>query len=484
MTTKTGILRAVLVASVFGLLASCQGETTGDADAGGEAGAGTGGSTQSTGGGNTGGDEPGGGTGGEALGGAGGTESTGGSSLGGFAGSGTGGTATGGSEGIPEDAFVTVWKTDAEPVFAGYGEGYRELVPATDEVTIVLPLVDEGTYDFSVAWGDGSTGVVTAADDPDRTHIYAQPGDYTVVITGTIEGWHFEDTSDGIDGPKLLEIQQWGTFAFTETWGTFANAANLVITAEDIPDLSGTTTLASAFENCVVLEQVPNVEQWNISGVTDLGGMFAGAQAFDQALAAWDVSNVTDMRYMFAGATVFDGDVSTWDVGNVENMENMFEGADTFNQDVSDWDVSNVTNMVWMFHSASAFNQDLSTWNVSNVTRMAYMFANADTFNQDISGWDVSSVTSMEGMFNGASSFDQSLGEWQIPALTQATTMLNSSGLSTANYDALLMGWAGQTTKNNVLFGAQSIKYSAAAQAARGTLVGRGWTITDGGLAP
>jgi len=498
---KTGMLRLVVAASVLGLLASCQGETMDDAGSGGEAGSGTGAASQDTGGRNTGGDESSaGGSGGEALGGqnSGGQESTGGTNTGGLGGSATGGSATGGSatggsatggsatggsEGNPEDDFITVWKTDAEPVFGGYGE----LIPVTDDVTIVLPLVEEGTYDFSVAWGDGSADLVTAWDDADRTHVYAEPGEYTVVITGTIEGWHFDATYGGetlTDGPKLLEIQQWGTFAFAETWGTFSNCANLTITAEDVPDLSATTTLASAFSNCVALEEVPNIGAWDVSGITNIAGMFLSAQSFDQALAAWDVSNVTDMNNMFWEAAVFDGDISTWDVSGVTDMEAMFWGAESFNQDISAWNVGGVTNMVRMFAGASAFNADISAWDVSNVTSMAQMFGLADAFNQDISGWDVSKVTSMEAMFQQASSFDQSLGAWEIPLLTTAGSMLSFSGLSTANYDATLIGWAAQTTQSNVTLGAQSIQYSAAAQAARGVLVGRGWTITDGGLAP
>jgi len=497
---KPGMLRLVLAASVLGLLASCQGETMDDTGSGGEAGSGTGAASQDTGGRNTGGDESSAGGSGGALGGqnsggqaSGGQEATGGTDSGGAntgglggsatGGSATGGSATGGSEGNPEDDFVTVWKTDAEPVFGGY----VELVPATDDVTIVLPLVEEGTYDFSVAWGDGSADLVTAWDDADRTHVYAEPGEYTVVITGTIEGWHFDVTYGGealTDGPKLLEIQQWGTFAFAETWGTFSNCANLTITADDVPDLSGTTTLASAFASCVALEQVPNIDQWDVSAVTNMGGMFSGAQSFDQSLATWDVSNVTDMNYMFWETAVFDGDISTWDVSGVTDMEAMFWGAESFNQDISAWNVGEVTNMVRMFASASAFNADISAWDVSNVTSMAQMFGLADAFNQDISGWDVSKVTSMQAMFQQASSFDQSLGAWEIPLLTTAGSMLSASGLSTANYDALLIGWAAQTTQSNVTLGAQSIQYSAAAQAARGVLVGRGWTITDGGLAP
>ena len=37
------------------------------------------------------------------------------------------------------------------------------------------------------------------------------------------------------------------------------------------------------------------LNDWNVSNVTDMEGMFQGASSFNQPLNNWDVSNVTDM---------------------------------------------------------------------------------------------------------------------------------------------------------------------------------------------
>ena len=104
------------------------------------------------------------------------------------------------------------------------------------------------------------------------------------------------------------------------------------------------------------------------------------------------------------------GEINNWDVSNVTNMEEMFDEASSFNQPLNNWDVSKVTNMSFMFAGASSFNQPLNNWNVSNVTDMWCMFRHATSFNQPLNNWNVSNdVTETEGMFMDANSFNQPL---------------------------------------------------------------------------
>jgi surface protein len=115
-----------------------------------------------------------------------------------------------------------------------------------------------------------------------------------------------------------------------------------------------------------------------------------------------------------------------------------------------------------MFENATAFNQNISSWNVSNVTNMYYMFEDATAFNQNIGSWNVSKVTNMTNMF------------WGVL-------------LSTANYDALLIGWSTISSnetplKPNVGFSGGNSKYCNGATARASIISTYGWSITDGGL--
>ena len=88
---------------------------------------------------------------------------------------------------------------------------------------------------------------------------------------------------------------------------------------------------------------------------------------------------------------------------------------------------------------------------------MSNLFRNQTTFNDDISNWNVSNVTDMREMFQ-------------------------DSGISTDNYDNILIGWSQQTLQPQVQFGAGNIAYCNGADARQSILETYGWTITEGDL--
>ena len=53
--------------------------------------------------------------------------------------------------------------------------------------------------------------------------------------------------------------------------------------------------------------------------------------------------------------------LENWDVSNVENMSGMFEECENFNCDLSKWDVSSVKNMVEMFDGCKSLKQ-IPSW--------------------------------------------------------------------------------------------------------------------------
>ena len=87
----------------------------------------------------------------------------------------------------------------------------------------------------------------------------------------------------------------------------------------------------------------------------------------------------------------------------------------------------------------------------------------------------------MQYMFYGATAFDQDLSNWDIGAVTNMTNMFTGVTLSTANYDSMLDSWSKQTVQPDVSFDGGNSKYCDLGEAGKAILVGKGWSITDGG---
>ncbi|WP_420315725.1 BspA family leucine-rich repeat surface protein [Ekhidna sp.] len=272
----------------------------------------------------------------------------------------------------------------------------------------------------------------------------------------------------------------------------------------NVVNLSGMFRLATSFNQDL---------NWNVSSATTFSSMFEGASAFQGDLSSWTgtfSSNPITMSQMFKDATLFNSNISSWDFTTVTNMQSMFENADAFNQNINGWDVSTVTNLsgmfswtelfnqpldMWdlnssanlsaMFYQSQAFNQDISSWTLTGITNLFNMFAFANAFNQPIGSWDVSTVTSMGNMFQDAAAFDQDLGAWNIGMVSSMGSIFSNSGMSTANYDATLIGWAddnGGTETIPIGLSLSATGVTFCDDTGRQDLIDNySWTITDAG---
>lgn len=285
-------------------------------------------------------------------------------------------------------------------------------------------------------------------------------------------------------------IGNWNTSNVSSMADMFSNASAF---NQDIGNwnTSNVTGLARMFNGASAFNQdinfkpgagIPTGDAWDTSSVIDISGMFWNAPAFNQNIGDWNTGSVSNMSNTFFGASAFNQDIGRWDTSSANTMSAMFQDASAFNQDIGDWITSNVNNMDFVFNRASTFNQDLGSWDTSSVTRMSAMFYNASIFNQDIGGWDVSNVTGLGSTFENAINFDQDLSTWNVEQVTSANRMFSGVTLSTANYDALFIGWNAQNLQPNVDFHGGNSQYCAGETARTNMMATDSWTITDGGL--
>jgi surface protein len=402
----------------------------------------------------------------------------------------------------------------------------ENIIPgSSNETSFTLPTTGSG-YDYEVDWdNDGIYDETNLFGN--ATHDYGTPGIYTLRIQGDFPRIYFNNSKEHL---KLLDVKQWGDIAWTSMENAFYGCKNLNITATDLPNLTGVSSMAAMFKNCSLLNSPTNINEWNTENITDMSGMFAytdsfnqpigkwntssvtdmshmlisaeafnqpigkwntssvtnmygmfwGAESFNQPIGNWNTENVTNMSQMFSYALDFDKPLEKWNTANVTNMYGMFWGAESFNQPIGNWNTENVTNMHGMFASAASFNQPIEIWNTSSVANMGGMFVYADSFNQPLENWNTENVEDMSNMFLNANSFNQPLGEWALNPDVDLTFMLNNCGMDCANYSATLSGWANNpATPSNRKLGALNLKYKTSAEVARNILTtDKAWTIT------
>lgn len=327
--------------------------------------------------------------------------------------------------------------------------------------TFALPLEAPGTYDFDIDWGDGGNGDnITAWNQAEITHTYASADTYTVIITGTITGWRF---NNGGDKTKIYDISHWGPLKLGSSGNYFHGCSNLTVSAVDVLDVSATTTFSSAFNGCTSLTTM-DVSSWDVSSVTTFASAFYGCSAL---------------------VTL---DVSSWDTGAATILSSAFRNCTSLAAlDVSSWNISLVTHFDHTFRNCTSLTAlDVSLWDVSLVTGFNYTFAVCSSITAlDVSSWDTGAVTNFSYAFREIGLTTIPIETRDITACTNMTLMFHDVTLTTACYDAILLGWEAQIEQPNVTFSAGNSKYTGggAVAAARAALVANGWIITDGGIA-
>lgn len=226
--------------------------------------------------------------------------------------------------------FVSTWKTDNSGV--------------SSSNQIKLPLVNGGSYNFTVDWGDGTSDTITAYNAPAITHTYSVAGTKTISITGTLVGWIF---GFGGDRLKLLSISSWGSLkllAGSLGGSIFMGCENLTLSGvTDTLDLSNNPNLTFMFYQCSSITTIPNINFWNMSGITSISNMFYNAGNFNSNIGSWNTSAITDMSFVFG-----------LDIGN-----------SSFNQNIGSWVVTGVTTFNGFMAQANSTN--FSTTNLDAI---------------------------------------------------------------------------------------------------------------------
>ncbi|RLA58668.1 MAG: hypothetical protein DRQ89_15105, partial [Epsilonproteobacteria bacterium] len=311
----------------------------------------------------------------------------------------------------------------------------------TSDGQITIPTTGGG-YNYDIVWTNLTNGGIGDGSITGQTGDYSITGlengsTYQVEIRGGFPRIYFNNSGDK---DKIISVEFWGDVEWLSMLNAFYGCTNLSVPAADAPNLAGAISLQQTFRGASIMNE--SIDHWDVSGIISFNAMFWDATSFNQPLNSWALTSATDISGMFNGASSFNQSLSNWVTTGITDIKVMFKNATSFNQPVNHFDVSLVTDFAGTFEAATAFDQPLDNWVMSSATNMALMFFGTSSFNQPLGMWDVSNVNFIEYMFGNATSFNQDLGNWDIGLVTNMTDMLWLSGLSIANYDNTLIGWA------------------------------------------
>lgn len=334
-------------------------------------------------------------------------------------------------------AFVSTWNTE------NAGSATK---------TIVIPTSSTGTYACTVDWGDGTTNYMTTYNDAAWTHVYANAGTYTVKIYGKFVGIVFNNSGDRL---KILNISKWGPdFRLGTTQGFyFYGCSNLIITATDILNMSGTTIMNSALRSCSSITTIPNFTSWDTSLVTSAQNMMQSCTSFNMPLTGMNWKSCTSFLTAFQSCTSFNGDVSNWILNTTSTISftSLWQSCTSFNKPLTGWNTSKVTSFSSTFNSCTAYNSDVSMLDTSSATTMTSMFSGCTVFNQSVSNFNTSAVTNMSNMFSGCAAFNQSVSNFNTAAVTTMASMFN--GCTVFNQSVSSFNVSNVTAMNSMFFG-------------------------------
>jgi len=357
-----------------------------------------------------------------------------------------------------------------------------KITTTTSPQTFVIPCVDEGTFNATVDYGDGTgSQTVTAYNDSNLTHSFATAGQHTITIDGTFPNVRFFDNAASREA--LDEVVDLGDVGWTFLYQAFRGCTNLTTFAGGTADTSSVTDMSYMFFDCSSLTAL-DVSNFDTSSVTDMSYMFFVCSSLTTLdLSNFDTSSVTDVSRMFrACSSLTSLNVSSFDTSSVTTMQEMFYTCSSLTSlDLSNFDTSSVTTMQAMFYSCTNLTSldlsnfdtssvttmqamfysctnlttlDVSNFDTSSVTKITLMFYNCNSLTTlDVSNFDTSSVTNISRMFlNCFNLTNLNIKHFDISSVTDGTSFLQNANnaLTTTQYDELLEAWAAQDVQPNV----------------------------------
>jgi hypothetical protein len=268
----------------------------------------------------------------------------------------------------------------------------------------------------------------------------------------------------------------------------------------------------------------PSTASWQFPVLTNARGMFTGTggSAFTVDSTNWGMQSIQILDLMFRSTyNIATLNVASWNTATLQTAAQFISQSTIATIDISSWTTSQMTNFDLMFESASTTVVGINTLNTASAMTTNNMFYRYSGSIINVSGYNMASVFAASVMFGeyiqgalnvatwntGALAFANNMFEfsngnpniasWSVASLTSADNFVSQCFISQTNYDSVLVkldstGIMSQSIldpRSNLIVSvplpAAILQFYTAGPSAANTahlsLVGKGWTITDGG---
>lgn len=207
------------------------------------------------------------------------------------------------------------------PVFDRF-PAFRHTVIMPAPGTFSFPFEATGDYEdlYYRIDSDAVYGPINTWNQAETTTPILSAGEHVIEYFGEkLHGWRFNNSGD-----KLLmgNIKSHGPgfFRYGDNDGNLYGCSNATITAKDIPDFTGKTSLQNFYRGMSSLTTVPNMGLHDVSLMTSFGSMCRGNALFNEpGISLWRAPLISKMNSTFNGCLNFDQNLGGWIITSLTN---------------------------------------------------------------------------------------------------------------------------------------------------------------------
>lgn len=242
------------------------------------------------------------------------------------------------------------------PTDGGYGDDFVFVWETTgSNETLTIGADDIGTFNAEIDWGDGSTSTITAYDDADLSHEYADADEYTVRVSGTFPNCHFYNENSEQSITSVLQLGDVG----------WLYLASLLRDTGNVTDFTVGNTDASA--------------------VTTANRMFLNAGLTSVDLDGLNLKADCDVSFMLQGNDFTSVDISNMPFPDETNLTSLFRscsnlvtitGLDTIVQDTGGGSLQ----LIGSFQDCPelVLGNELAGWDVSRISNATLLLSGSN----------------------------------------------------------------------------------------------------------